>query len=215
MQAFLSTIEATNVKECLGSLAILLTFIAFIPYIRSILQGRTKPHVFSWVIWSVATPILFVAQLADKGGAGAWSTGVSGVITLYIAILAYVRKTEIVIKKIDWLFFILALSAIPFWYVTSNPLWAVILLTSIDTVGFFPTIRKAYFKPFEEPMLMYMIVVVRGCISIMALEHYSLTTLLFPVTITLVSVALIGLVIWRRRSSPHDEACGLYSSFIE
>ena len=39
-------------KEGLGLLAILMTFYAFYPYIRSIRVGETRPHVFSWVIWA-------------------------------------------------------------------------------------------------------------------------------------------------------------------
>ncbi len=58
-------------KELLGAAAIALTLYAFLPYIRSILQGRTRPHVFSWVIWGSTTFVVFLAQLADKGGAGA------------------------------------------------------------------------------------------------------------------------------------------------
>ena len=65
-------------KELLSAAAIALTFVAFLPYIRSIKQGVTKPHVFSWVIWGSTTFIVFLAQLADKGGAGAWPIGVSG-----------------------------------------------------------------------------------------------------------------------------------------
>ena len=76
-------------KELLSVLAIALTFIAFFPYICSILKGKTKPHAFSWVIWSCCTFIVFLAQLADKGGVGAWPIGFSGIITIYVAILAY------------------------------------------------------------------------------------------------------------------------------
>ena len=81
-------------KELFSALAILLTFIAFLPYIRSILKGETKPHVFSWVIWGSTTFVVFLAQLADKGGAGAWPIGVSGIITIYVALLAYLKKSE-------------------------------------------------------------------------------------------------------------------------
>ncbi len=42
-------------KELLSAAAILLTFIAFFPYIRSIIKGTIKPHVFSWVIWGTTT----------------------------------------------------------------------------------------------------------------------------------------------------------------
>ena len=55
----------TNIKLILSGLAIALTFVAFVPYIRSILQGVTKPHVFSWVIWGTTTVIVFFAQVVQ------------------------------------------------------------------------------------------------------------------------------------------------------
>ena len=58
-------------KPLLGAIGIGLTFFAYLPYIRSIVQGKTRPHVFSWVIWGTSTCIVFLAQLTDKGGAGA------------------------------------------------------------------------------------------------------------------------------------------------
>jgi uncharacterized protein with PQ loop repeat len=52
-------------KELLGMIAIALTLVAFLPYIRSIFRGKTRPHVFSWVIWGSTTFVVFLAQLAD------------------------------------------------------------------------------------------------------------------------------------------------------
>ena len=69
-------------KELLSAVAIALTFIAFFPYIRSILNDAIKPHVFSWVIWGTTTSVVFLAQLEDNGGAGAWPIGVSGIGTI-------------------------------------------------------------------------------------------------------------------------------------
>jgi hypothetical protein len=138
---------AQTYKEIFSAIAIALTFIAFIPYIHSILQGKTKPHAFSWIIWALVTFTVFLAQLADKGGVGAWPIGVSGIITLFVAMLAYAKKSDTMITKKDWLFFIIAMATLPFWYLTSNPLWAVIILTTVDLIGFAPTFRKAYSYP--------------------------------------------------------------------
>ena len=112
-------------KEIFSAIAIALTFIAYIPYIHSILKKEIKPHVFSWVIWGSTTIIVFLAQYEDGGGAGSWPIGVSGVITFYVAFLAYTRKSDITIAKSDWYFFLTAMASIPFWYLTSDPLWAV------------------------------------------------------------------------------------------
>lgn len=190
----------TLYKEILSFSAIALTFIAFIPYIRSIQQGKTKPHVFSWIIWASVTFIVFLAQLSDKGGAGAWPIGVSGLITFYVAILAYLKKSDSTITHKDRLFFIAAMSAIPFWYLTSNPLWAVVILTSIDLIGFVPTYRKAYHHPNEEQLLFFSLIASRNLIAILALEHYSLTTMLFPAATALACILFIKFVTIRRKT---------------
>jgi hypothetical protein len=89
-------------KEILSAVAICITFIAYIPYIRSIIQGTIKPHVFSWTTWGTTTCIVFLAQLEDNAGVGAWPIGVSGGITLFIALLAYLNRIKIIISRIEF-----------------------------------------------------------------------------------------------------------------
>ena len=185
-------------KQLFNAAAVVLTFAAFFPYIRSVLSGQTKPHVFSWIIWGLATVIVFLAQLADGAGVGAWSTGVSGVVTFYVAFLAYERQADYFITKTDWVFFILALASLPLWFLTQNPFWAVVILTTVDTLGFAPTIRKAYHKPHEEQLLLYVLMTVRNLVSIAALEHYSWTTILFPVVLSLTCIIFVLVVMVRR-----------------
>jgi len=186
-------------KELFSAIAIGLTFFAFIPYIVSIQQGKTKPHVFSWLIWGSTTFVVFLAQLADKGGVGAWPIGVSGVITLYVAVLAYIKKSDSMIAAIDWLFFVLAMSSLPLWYLTANPLSAVVILTAVDLMGFGPTFRKAFSHPFDEQLNFFVIMAARNLISILALENYSFTTILFPAVIAAACLIFIVMVWGRRR----------------
>lgn len=186
-------------KELLSAVAIALTFIAFFPYIRAIMRGATRPHVFSWVIWGVTTFVVFLAQLEDHGGVGAWPIGVSGVITLYVALMAYIKRADITITKTDWVFFTTAMSSLPFWYFTSDPLWTVVILTTVDVLGFGPTARKAYSSPFDEPLTFFALFMARNLIVIMALENYSLTTVLFPAVIASACLFLILMITYRRR----------------
>ena len=186
-------------KEILSGLAIAITLVAFFPYIRSIRSGTTKPHVFSWVIWGSTTFIVFLAQLADAGGAGAWPIGVSGLITLYVAVLAWSKRGDIRITRTDWAFFLAAMAALPAWFLTSDPLWAVVILTTVDVLGFGPTIRKAYVHPFQEQLLFFALMAVRNAIAIAALENYSLTTVLFPAATGAAAALFLVVVIARRR----------------
>ena len=181
-----------------SAIAVALTFIAFVPYIRSILQDKTIPHVFSWIIWGSTTFVVFLAQLQDGGGIGAWPIGISGLITLCIAVLAYLKKSDNAITKADAVFFLSAMTSLPLWYLTADPLWAVIILTTVDTLGFGPTLRKGYQHPFEEQLSFFALFVARNLCVILALEHYSVTTVLFPAVIAAASLLLILVIGYRR-----------------
>ncbi|MCC6301241.1 MAG: hypothetical protein IT489_00390 [Gammaproteobacteria bacterium] len=188
-----------SIKEFLSAVAVALTLAAFLPYIRSILRGEVRPHVFSWIIWGATTVIVFLAQREGGGGVGAWPIGISGGITLLIALLAYIKKSDISITRLDWLFFTLALWALPLWYATSDPLWAVVILTVVDVLGFGPTVRKAYHFPWSESLVFFGLFAARNLIVILALEHHSLTTVLFPAVIAAACLALMALMVRRRR----------------
>lgn len=186
-------------KDILGLLAILLTLGAFVPYIRSIHAGITRPHVFTWLIWGIATLVVFAAQVVSEGGAGAWSTGVSGSITCYIAFLAYRHRGDHRTTRLDWLFFAAAMAAIPCWYATSDPLPAVLILTTVDLLGYGPTLRKVYHRPQEEQVLLYVLTTIRNLMAMVATADYSLTTLLFPAAGSVGNVIVIVLIVVRRR----------------
>jgi len=91
------------------------------------------------------------------------------------------------------------MTSLPFWYFTSDPLWAVVILTTVDVLGVGPTVRKSYFHPFEENVTFFSIFTVRNLIAIIALENYSLTTVLFPAAISVACLALILMIAFRRR----------------
>jgi hypothetical protein len=186
-------------KEALSTIAIVLTFVAFVPYIRSILGNQVKPHVFSWAIWSITTLVVFFAQVEDGAGVGAWSTGVSGCVTAFIACLAYWKRSDINITRADWLFFATALFSLPVWYFTSDPLWTVIILTAVDVLGFGPTIRKAYSYPYSESLLFFAIFAVRDSLVIAALENYSMTTVLFPASVIISCITVCLMIMYRRK----------------
>jgi len=42
--------ESMDIKVTLSIIGIALTFAGYVPYIRDIFKGKTKPHVFSWFV---------------------------------------------------------------------------------------------------------------------------------------------------------------------
>lgn len=189
-------------KETYSAIAIALTFVAFYPYIRSILTNQTRPHVFSWAIWGVGTVIVFIAQLSDGAGVGAWPIGLSALISLAVAGLAFVKRTDMSIVRIDWVFLVLAMTALPLWFITETALSAVIVLTIVDLLGFAPSIRKAWDHPREENALFFGLGALRNGFVLLALEAITWTTALFPLAVGIACVAFVGLILWRRLIQP-------------
>lgn len=191
-----------GLKPLLSALAVALTLLAFHPYLRGILRGTVKPHVFSWVVWGLTTAVVFVAQLQAGGGVGAWPIGISGGITLLIAAVAWRRRADVTITRLDWMFFALALAALPVWVATADPTWAVMLLTTVDLLGFGPTFRKAYALPHSESVGFYGLFLARNLLVVLALERYSVATALFPAAVAAACALLMALIAWRRRAVP-------------
>lgn len=196
-------------KEICSAIAMIITFVAFYPYLRGILQGSIKPHVFSWVIWATTTLVVFFAQMQSHGGVGALPIGLSGSITAVIAVLAYVKRADASITRLDWLFFISAMVSLPLWYFTSDPMWAVVVLTTVDILGFGPTLRRAYAAPHLESLIFFALFAVRNALVILALESYSVATVLFPAAVALACVLVMALIAARRGVVPANQSLKL------
>ena len=184
-------------KETLGLLSIAFFIAGYSRYFWHIFKGQTKPHVFSWLVWGISTAIVFFAQTSDNAGPGAWATGFSALVFFGLAGLAVFRG-ERDIKQSDWWAFLGALAAIPLWYFTGDPLGAVVLIVVIETLAFYPTMRKSYHKPGEETLFMYNMESLRFIPALFAMEHYSVVTMLTPLFTIAINSFFVAMVLWRR-----------------
>ncbi len=187
-----------TLQQFLGGFATLIAFFSYIPYFKDIVAGKTKPHAISWFIWGLLTAIGFFGQVYDNAGAGAWVTGFTAFVCLCIFVAA-LQRGEKDITLIDWLCLIAAGIALLLWYFTSTPLLSVILITIIDALGFFPTFRKSYLKPFEETQITYFISGLKFFIALFALTNFSVLTSLYPISLIVMNWLFIAMLIVRRK----------------
>ena len=192
-------------KAWLSAIATAISVLAFFPYWVSTLRGAIRPHVMSWTIGGITASIVFWARRQAGGGVGAWPVGFSALVAFMIAITAYTKRGDVRIVRTDWVFFLTALAAIPLWYATNSPLIAVLLVTTVDILGFGPTLRKAYDFPESESLLFFSMIVVRNALVLMALESYSLTTTLFPAAIgSMAAILAVVILTQRLKVKPQD-----------
>jgi hypothetical protein len=185
-------------KDILGLIAVIIAITSWFPYAYDMWKGRIKPHAFSWIIWGLVQTIAFFAQYSQGGGAGAWAmAGLA--ITCWLNVIYAVWRGERQVTKSDWATFSLALACIPIWVLTGNPLGAVILVSCIDILGFYPTLRKSYAKPYEENLTVFVMGALACAVGLLATESYSLTTCLYPSTMVVINFAFVAVTAYRRR----------------
>jgi hypothetical protein len=198
------------VKEFASGVAVAITVLGTAPYVLGMLRGRIRPHAFSWLIWGATTGIAFAGQIAGHGGIGAAATGASCVIGLAICAYAF-GKGERAYTRLDWLCLAGAAAALVGWGLAGSPLLAVVLVSLVDAIAAIPTIRKAYTRPHEEGISMFVLQSVKWLFAIYALDRLNATTLLYPVVTPTVNSVIISVVLLRRaqlRSSVYEAAGG-------
>lgn len=180
-----------------GILSVGIGIVSYLPYFRDIYRGTTKPHPFSWLIWGILDTTVFAAQVVKGAGAGSWATAVTLFFTFIIAIVSF-KRGEKRITITDWVCLIGALGGITLWLFTSDPFYAVLVVTVTNSLAMIPTIRKSFMRPFEETASMYALAVLKWIPAIFAMQSFTPTNWLFPVSLVFWNSALVLLLLVRR-----------------
>lgn len=161
-------------------------------------NGKTKPHAFSWLVWGILTAIAFGGQVVGKGGAGAWVTGFTALVSFTICGYA-LAKGKRDFPLADWLCLAGCMLALVLWAITNNPLLAIILITIIDALAFAPTFRKSYSKPYSEPAFTYTLSGLKFLVGLFALHEVSTVTVLYPASLVLTNGLFVAIVLVQRK----------------
>jgi hypothetical protein len=184
-------------QEYIGILSILVSLTGTGIYISSILRKKTKPHLYTWLTWTILPAIGFFAQRHGQAGPGAWASGTGAFASFIIVCLAF-KYGEKHKTNSDRIALIVSLLAIIPWIVTKDPLGSVILISLIDLIAFFPTFRKSWSKPFQENLLNYTISALAMMLSLFAMHKFTLTTLLYPFAFVIGNFGFVLFCLWRR-----------------
>lgn len=185
-------------KDFLGILAVIITFIGYAPYVWNTLKGKTRPHIFSWFTWALVTFLVFALQLYGKGGAGTYTTLAAAFLCTLIFILG-LKNGKRDITKFDVIVFIFSLIATSIWVFAKQPIISTLLLVAINTLATLPTIRKSWKDPNSETLFLWEMAALRNFLGILALSNYSVLTWLYPATNVLANVIESLVLIFRRR----------------
>ncbi len=187
-------------KEIISAIAVILTFIAYIPYYRDIFKGKTRPHIYTWALWNLLTILIVAIQIRGGAGAATWVTASAGLLGIGVMVLGF-KNGKKDITKSDTVVAILALAAIFFWIAVDQPVISIILVIVADMLAFIPTVRKSYNDPYSETLSLYITNALRFGLALFAVETYTFLSTSWIVAWVAGNVGLSVLLVVRRRLS--------------
>lgn len=184
--------------EILGVLAAIVYSIAFIRYIYSMIKSKNKPNRATWIIWSILGFIL----LASYYTAGARDTvplliiNQIGMISVFLFSLKYGQGG---VDKFDIFCLTGAGISLLIWYISNNPLYALLLGIMTDFIGALPTIKKSNEQSESEDKLTWGLFLVGNFLNLLASGFSSFSSYVYPLYMVLLCFLILMLLVKKNK----------------
>jgi hypothetical protein len=186
--------QTIELHSIIGISATILSIIAFIPYIISILKGQTRPSGPSWWTWSI---LAIVTIISSKASGAPWAI-------LILPIWLFISQLSISLLSIkrgdnNWdntnKFSVFgALLGVVLWIFTGEPLFALIISIIADFFASIPNFRHIWINPEQENKLGWVLGFGSAVLEIFAIKNWSLAesgwALYFLINMSIVLILL-------------------------
>jgi hypothetical protein len=186
-----------DIKILFLILSISVNIIAFYPYIKDIFLGKTKPHTYTWLIWTLTQGTAVFGLLLGGGGYGVVAMVVSFVLVFTVFLFSLIKGFEKP-NFSDKLFLILAFISILVWWKLNEPFISITLVSLIDLFGYIPSYRKIWLYPYSETITSWFLFTLGNVFMILSLKEYNFLTLVYLITITFCNLMLVSIFLIRR-----------------
>ncbi len=186
-------------SETIGIIAGVLALVAFIPYIISVIKGKTNPNITTWWIWSFIGVLLCLSHYKTIHSLNSLWVPISyalGPIAVAILSIKYGNR------EFGWLErFCVLISALGFilWMYTTSPILALIYNLVIDFLGSLPTFRKAYNEPHTEDFKAWILFSVANMLNLFTVSHWNSAEFVYPIYLFTISGVVTSVLLLRRR----------------
>lgn len=182
-----------DITKVFGILAGLFSIAAYVPYIRSILKGETKPNRASWSIWTVVSLIIAVSYYAAGARETMW------VIIAYVFGSSIISLLSIKHGEGGWTPFdrkcvYIAGASLVLWGIFSSALIALFMNTLVDFSASMPTIRKAYHDPKGENRTAWVLFFLGSVLNVLAIREWTFVVAFYPVAMIIIIGTITGLL---------------------
>jgi len=168
-------------------------------YLKDTIKGNTKPNRVSRLMWAIAPMIATGAALSDGAHRAALPIFMSwfGPFLIFLSSFAN-KKAYWKLEKMDYFCGISSALALVLWWVTKEPIIAVIFAILSDLLAAIPTLIKWWKRPETETVWAFVWGLFSASTSFFALKVFSFTEIGFPIYLVSINILLISAILFGR-----------------
>lgn len=170
----------------LGIASSVIATLAYVPYFKEIIQGKSKPERISWLLWSVLG-LTYLGSGIEEGGAAMWFLATDSVMQLGVLFLS-IKYGVGGSTKLDKFSLFVAVIALMLLISTSNVFISLLTALFIDMLGAVLTLRKLEEDRESESSLFWGMYVLASALGIFSIESVNFNNLAFPVYVFFLSL---------------------------
>lgn len=190
-------------KAVFTTLSAFLSIIAFSPYIRDTLAGRTKPHRASWLIWSVLAAIAFASNLSDGIHLSLWFIGAQAVPTMSIFLLSIPLGHGDYFSPRNKAILACAALGVMLWVVLDTPAYALGITIIISTIGAIPTVIKSYTSPQSETLVTWVLCMLSSLCAVISILDGSAFVVAYPLYLLTLYMCITAAIMMGRKAKTY------------
>lgn len=176
---------------------------AFAPYIFSIIRGKTKPSIATWLTWTIVGLLTFISYISASGWTNTVWVAIAYVILPGIVVclaIVYPKKCDMRVSLVEMICLLGVLFGVCTWYVSMSAEIALAVFLAIDCLGTIPTIVKSYYYPYDEDAFAWLLSLTGNTLNLFAVREWNFAEASYPVYLALSIWITAAVIIFRRRS---------------
>lgn len=187
-----------NLKNIFLVLSTVISLSAYFVGIRFIFKGSFRPQRTTWFLMAVISA-LFVATLLVQGDRNAVWLASAIFVGNFLIFLLSIKNGIGGKSKSDMVVLLMVVISLLVWYITKNPLLALVMSIIADFIAFLPTMIKSWFLPWTEEWMFYVFGIVSSFLNLLSLSVFNFEKSIFLIYFLLSNIALVLIIVLRRK----------------
>lgn len=195
-----------NIYKFFSILSGIIFTLAFVPYIKAIVQKKTKPEKASWIIWASLDTMAFAA-MAVKGTINGQIA--SAIVCSWIVVVVTMIYGKRGWKKTDKICLASALLGAVLWLFSKDAIFGIIASQAAIFIGSIPTFQHAHKNPEEEDKLAWFLYWLSCLPAVFATsQQMTFESLAQPINFLVIESVMVYLLFIKRRSRMNKNNTG-------